>query len=181
MPNIYSKYDTHAPAPMVIEAPDRAAISPLEATHKAKEDNRRLAQKNRIPDQKLLEDTQMARGDVLDHNELIRRIQLLNPKILIQPGGIKGAVAVRYPKFEFGEWTNEYITGFILEPLPEFSSVTTDANGVAHREIRGWRSVLIALIRAGALERNKVDALFGPATGQRTGLWYRSLQAQGKN
>jgi hypothetical protein len=164
-----------------MERSEMFAISPAEAVLKAKEDNKRLASAKRIPDQNVLEDHEAAEGIQLHHNELIRRIQVLNPKILITPGGIDGAVAVRYPKYEFGAWSNEYITGFYLQPLPEFSSVTVDVNGLPHREIRGWRSVLIALIKAGALEIKQVDALFGPAKGQRTGLWYRSLQAQGKN
>jgi hypothetical protein len=164
-------------APVVMERSEMFAISPAEAVAKAKEDNKRLASKSRITDQDILEDHEAAQGIELHHNELIRRIQLLNPKILIMPGGINGAVAVRYPKFEFGEWSNTYITGFYLQPLPEFSSVTTDANGLPHREIRGWRSVLLALIKAGALDRKKVDALFGPARGQRSGIWYRTLQS----
>lgn len=165
-------------APVVMDRADMFAISPAEATARNKEINKQLASKNRIADQEILEDIEMAEGIQLHHNELIRRIQILNPKILIQPGGIQGAVAVRIPKYEFGEWTNEYVTGFRLEPLPEYSSVTVDDNGLPHREIRGWRSVLLALIKAGALDRVKVDALFGPASGQRSGLWYRSLQSR---
>lgn len=157
------------------------AISPAEAIAKAKEDTIAMSSKNRIADQDTFEDQEMARGMELSENELIRRLQLLNPKILITPGGVAGAVAVRYPKFEDGEWSNAYITGFYLKPLPEFSSVTVDDKGLPVRELRGWRSVLLALIRCGALDRVKVDALFGPARGQRSGIWYRSLQAMGKN
>lgn len=166
-----------ADAPAVIEIQDINSISLHEANHKAREENLKMASARRIADQDVLEDQEMAQGIVLDHNELIRRIQLLNPKILIQAGGVQGAVAVRYPKYEDGEHTLAYITGFYLEPLPEFSSVTLDDMGLPHREIRGWRSVLLALIKAGALEQEKVDTLFGPAMGQRTGLWYRNLKA----
>lgn len=177
MPNYYNgKYSTKIDAPMTIEEADRNAISPAEAVAKSREENKKLASARRIDDQDTLEDHEMAQGIQLHHNELIRRIQLLNPKIQIQQGGVANAVAVRIPKYEFGEWTYEYVTGFYLEPLPEFSSVTVDAQGLPHREVRGWRSVLLALIKSGALDRRKVDVMFGPARGQRSGIWYRSLQ-----
>lgn len=168
-------------APVVLDVRDMLSISPAEALAKAKEDTLALASANRIPDQDLLENQEMATGYTLDHNELIRRIQLLNPKILIMPGGVRGAAAVRYPKMEDGEMQNVYITGFYLEPLPEYSSVICDEMGNAKREIRGWRSVLLALLRVGALDIEKTDAMFGPASGQRSGLWYRSLQGKGLN
>lgn len=168
-------------APVIVDRADMYAISPAEAVAKAKEDTINLASKNKIADQDIFEDQEMARGIELSENELIRRLRLLNPQILIMPGGIEGAVAVRYPKYEGGEWHNAYITGFYLKPLPEFSSVTVDGKGLPVREIRGWRSVLLALIRCGALDRIKVDVMFGPARGQRAGIWYRTLQALGQN
>jgi hypothetical protein len=54
--------------------------------------------------------------------------------------------------------------------------VTLDDKNLPVREIRGWRSVLVALIRAGALTRKQCDTAFGPASGQRSILWYRNLQ-----
>lgn len=170
-------------APSYISIADLNAISPGEAIVKAKEDTKKLASKNHIPDQDLLANHDMARGVELEANELIRRLQLLDPKILVQKGGIEGAVAVRYPlkDEETGEIKPQYVTGFYLQKLPEYSSVTLDNMGVAHREIRGWRSVLMALIQRGILDPKKVELLFGPALGQRTGLWYRGLQGQGKN
>lgn len=168
-------------APVIFDASDFYAISPAEAAAKAKEDTLALAAKNRIPDQDLLEETEMAKGYYLDHNELIRRLQRLNSQILIQQGGVANAVAVRYPLMEDGELKQQYVTGFFLEPLPEYSSVTTDDKGLPVREIRGWRSVLLALIRVGALTHSQCDVMFGPAAGQRSGLWYRSRQAQRHN
>jgi hypothetical protein len=166
----------------IILQSDLNAISPTEAIARAKEDVRRQASANRIPDQAILENHEAARGIPMEANEFIRRLQKMNSKLLIVPGGVPNAVAVRYPtKNESGEIEQKYITGFYLERLPEFSSVTVDNMGLPHREIRGWRSVLMALIDNNILDRKKVDLVFGPALGQRTGLWYRQLQGKSKN
>ena len=166
----------------IILQSDLNSISPAEAIIKATEDTRKTASANRIPDQDILENHEAARGVPMEANELIRRLQKLNPKILVMPGGVPNAVAVRYPtKNENGEIEQRYITGFYLERLPEFSSVTVDNMGLPHREVRGWRSVLMALIDNNILDRAKVDLMFGPALGQRTGLWYKQLQGKSKN
>jgi hypothetical protein len=163
----------------IIAVQDLNSISPAEAVSKAKEDMLEQASGHRVPDQAILEDQAMAKqaGYWLDYQELVRRISLLNPRILFQKGGVTNAIAVRYPKRdEHGEVVQEYVTGFYCESLPEYSSVTLDEKGLPHREIRGWRSVLVALIRAGALTKKQCDAIFGPAMGERSMLWYRHLQ-----
>jgi len=166
----------------IILQSDLNSISPAEAIVKATEDTKKQASANRIPDQAILEDHEAARGIPMEANELIRRLQKMNSKLLIVPGGVPNAVAVRYPtKNENGEIEQKYITGFYLEKLPEFSSVIVDNMGLPHREVRGWRSVLMALIDNNILDCKKVDLTFGPALGQRTGLWYRQLQGKSKN
>jgi hypothetical protein len=170
MANIILQHDLHA-------------ISPAEATKKAFEDTAKLAAKNKHPDQALLENRDMARGFEMEASELITRIPKLNPQIQVRKGGVKNAVAVytRVPVSEANPLGLKYTTGFYIDNrLPEYSSVLNDQFGVAHKEVRGWRTVLMALIEAGALDRKKVDALFGPALGQRTDLWYRAMQANEK-
>lgn len=167
-----------------MDAADLNAISIAEANAKAKEDTIKQASNRRIPDQALLENHDMARGRELEPIDLIMGIQKINPDIVIRKGGVRNAVAVYL--LDHGPNAHEsglkYVTGFYIDDrLPEFSSVTTDTLGRAHKEIRGWRSVLLGLINAGALDRKKVDLTFGPASGQRSGLWYRSLQGHEKN
>jgi len=55
--------------------------------------------------------------------------------------------------------------------LPEFSHVLTDKEGVAKREVRGWRTVLLRLILTGAVTYSQVKAEFGEPIGQRGKLW----------
>lgn len=149
-----------------------------EGIEKATEDNKRLSAQYKIPDQGLLENHRMARGSPMAWTELVRRLEKLSPRLLIQQGGIKNAIAVRLvEKDERGCDTLRYITGFYMDILPEYSSVTVDENGLPVREIRGWRSVLEALIQARAFTRKHADLMFGPAMGQRACLWNRSAQA----
>lgn len=172
-----------AKAPTFIDAADLRAISPAEATKKAFEDTAKLTAKNRHPDQAILENRDMARGYEMEVGHFIERLQRLNPQIQIRKGGVKNAVAVYIPVpvSEANPLGLRYASGFYIDTkLPEYSSVLNDQFGVARKEIRGWRTVLLSLIEAGVLDRRKVDLSFGPALGQRTDLWYRSLQATNK-
>jgi hypothetical protein len=164
--------------------PDKNELGDLrldvkEGAAKAHEDNKRMASVYKIPDQKLLEDREMAEGNFMDWKELVRRIHTLSPKIFIEKGGYPNALAVRIERKNWeGKSEKEYITGFLMEKLPEYSSVLVDKNDLPKREVRGWRTVLQALIRAGALTQKQCDLTFGPALGQRAVLWDRAKQAR---
>jgi hypothetical protein len=144
-----------------------------EAVAKVKEENAAAAAQNKIPDQDILEKREMAMGLMLQPNELIRRLEKLNPKIIIEAGGVRNAVAVRYPKpQEDGTIEKAYVTGFYVDaPLPEFSSVIVDSKGLPVRELRGWRSVLLALYRQKIVTLKQLELSFGKAQGQRAILW----------
>jgi hypothetical protein len=144
-----------------------------EAVAKLKEENAALAAQNRIPDQDILEKREMAMGLMLPPNEFIRRLEKLNPAIIIEAGGVRNAVAVRYPKRqEDGTLHKDYVTGFYVDaPLPEFSAVVVDNRGLPVREIRGWRSVLLALYRQKIVTMKQVELIFGRPSGQRAILW----------
>jgi hypothetical protein len=148
-------------------------LSPEEGVCKLKEDNKKLAAPCKIAGQSLLEDHDQALGEPMMPQELIRRIQKLNPKIVVEKGGIPNAVAVRYPAVDDeGKPCLRYLTGFYVDrPLQEFSSVTTDKNGLPVREIRGWRTVLLALFHANAATYEQLKAMFGEPHGQRNTLW----------
>jgi hypothetical protein len=80
---------------------------------------------------------------------------------------------VRYPKpQEDGTIEKAYVTGFYVDaPLPEFSSVIVDSKGLPVRELRGWRSVLLALYRQKIVTLKQLELSFGKAQGQRAILW----------
>lgn len=149
-------------------------LSPAEGLEKFKAENQRLVDQKRIPDQDVLEDVKAALGRRLDWQDVVRAIKAINPAIIIEDGGMPNAVAVRI--LRNGE--KEYITGFYKQPMPEFSSVLVDEKGLPVREVRGWRTVLTALIQSKAVSFKQVKdaAIFGDANGKRGELWHRNLR-----
>lgn len=149
-------------------------LQDAEAVAKVKEQNLRQAAECKIPDQEILENREAALGHPMQPSEFILRLQKLNPKILIEKGGVRNSVAVRY--VPWGQAQKVYVTGFPVDmPLPEFSAVVVDDQGKPWRELRGWRSVLLALVRKDLLTLEQVKLTFGYPTGQRSTLWDKHL------
>jgi hypothetical protein len=166
----------------VLIQPDKSALGDgklanKEAVAKVKEENRATVAKDRIPDQDLLENRQAALGRPMQPNDLILRIQKLNREIFVGKGGVKDAVKVCVPRLVDGEIQQKYITGFYIDnPLPEFSCVVVDHRGLPVREVRGWRSVLMALWKCGSLNLKQIETEFGRPSGMRSVLWDKQTQ-----
>jgi hypothetical protein len=166
--------------------PDKNELGDLrlnieEGVAKAKEDNIRMASQYRIPDQDLLSKVEMAVGNPMDWKDLVNKLLRLSTNIVVEKGGYPNAVAVRViKKDEFGETQKQYVSGFLMERMPEFSAIIKDENDLPKREIRGWRTVLDALIDTGVVTQKKCDLIFGPALGQRAVLWDRASQARNR-
>lgn len=140
--------------------------------------------KKRIPNQTLLEDQEMALGAPMSPALFIEKLRKL-PGILVEPGGAgPTAVAVRMIVTDqdptsptHGQPIKIYLSGFWTDKvLPEFSSILSSKFGLATREIRGWRSVLLAIHRQGGATLPQLKALFGDANGQRAILWKEQTQ-----
>ena len=158
---------------------------------KLKEDNAKLTAKHRLPDQDELENAERAWGPQLPYQELIRKVRKLNPAILVVDGS-EGNVAIYVPKtrkelIEESEDNNptshswhrahKYVSGCPKKPLPEYSTILVDERGRMTRELRGWRSVLIALVKAnGITYRQAIEAFGNPETDQRSGRWFQQLK-----
>jgi len=146
-----------------------------EGLAKIKEDNQRLLDTKKIPDQKELENSEAALGQVLPTNEFIRLLIRICPGLLVEKGGYPNAVALRM--FVNGE--KKYVTGFELGYIPEYSSVLTDENGLPVKEVRGWRNVLVALLKQGLINTEILKREFGPAANNVHGKFFES-QIQGR-
>jgi hypothetical protein len=140
-----------------------------------------------LDDQEELEDRDLAEGTPLEWQEFLRRLQKAAPTILVKDGA-PGSLALYRPKRndEFDpetwdptrpDWHNAhvYVTGFPKKKLAEFSAITTTEWGVAHREIRGWRTVLINLIQQRALAYRQAVREFGEPNGARGTRWHEHL------
>jgi hypothetical protein len=168
----------------------------LDATEnlaKLKEGNRKLTDKQKIAGQAELENLERAGGPKMPYQELIRKLRKLNLNILVKdstPGNIAIYVLKTRKQFEesaaedAGDMTrhqwhkdHKYISGVPTEPLPEYSAVTTDERGRAHREVRSWRSVLIDAVKSGAITYQQANEEFGPACGKRAWRFEEQLQS----
>jgi hypothetical protein len=164
-------------------------LNPDEAVAEQREMALRQASRFRISGQAELEDPDRATGSQMAWQEVIRRLQRCNPAIRVKDG-IPGNVAIYIPK-KHGEYHesdfadppedefflhHRYITGFPKQPLSEYSYVDLDTSLLPTREHRGWRSVLIALIKAGAIKyRDSIREFGNPELDQRSGRWFQQV------
>jgi hypothetical protein len=127
-------------------------------------------------------------GPRLYYSVFLRRLKKIYPQFLVKDG-IPGNVAVYRPKTQeeiiqdgydmlFPQWHNEhkYVTGFPKEDIPEWGHYKNDTDGIALHEVRGWRSVLIAIVKQGLVTYEAVAKEFGdPIHDQRSKYWFDQL------
>jgi hypothetical protein len=146
-----------------------------EALIKFSAENQALLDKKKIKDQAELEDTKAALGQVLHTSAFIAYLQKVCPGLIVEKGGWPNAVALR--RYVNGE--KVYVTGFELGDMPEFSAVLTDDDGLPVREVRGWRNVLVSLIKQGLISVDAIKKQYGHAMNNVHGKFYES-QIQGR-
>ena len=178
-------------------------LNPEESVIRERESLLSICATRRIWGQDELEKAERADGPRLPYTELLRRIRLCNSAIVAKDG-MEGSVALYIRKrpeeytesdniLRFQPWLaremnipvpkdeffidHKYLTGFKKEAIAEYSYVTIDSSLLPHREMRGWRSVLIALIKAGAVRYATAITHFGnPESDKRSVRWFDQLQ-----
>ena len=154
-------------------------LSLEEGLIKLKEDNQKLADTKKLPNQEFLENKEAAKGRPLEPREFLLTLEKMQPQLLFKPTKVWNRDSVAIYHFDGTEL--KYITGFFVDcPLPEWSYVNEkDAKGIATRVQRGWREVLIQLIKAKALIPAQAEKNLGKANGARaTGSWDNYLQGR---
>src|SRR6185312_11079130 len=126
-----------------------------------REDLLKKASRFKIEDQGELQDEKRSEGARLHFTELLRKLQNIAPGLQAKEGST-GNLALYYPRTteqlnialrEGGQNDiffifNKYVGGFPKQDLPEWGYVDIDTSLIATREhVRGWRTVLIGLIR----------------------------------
>ena len=163
-------------------------LDPKEAVIREREDLLRLISNRRAYGQKDIEKVERSEGPRLYYSILISRLKRLYPEFLVKDG-IPGNVALYRPKttaeiindgYDLGapKWHNEhkYVTGFPKEHIPEWGHYQNDTDGHAIREVRGWRSILIALVKQGLVTYQAVKVEFpDPIHDQRSKYWFDQL------
>lgn len=162
-------------------------LSVEEANIKKGEEVLKQAAQYKISGQAEIENSDRSAGPRLYYTEILRRIWKINPTIQVLDG-LPGNVAIyrRKSNLEVIEDVHEtevnfftdhvYVTGMEKAWIPEFSHVILDTSFLPTREIRGWRSVLIALIKSRALKYEDAIQEFGdPFFDQRSKRWFEQL------
>lgn len=165
------------------------SLSPDEAVIREREELLKKASKHRIWHQDELEDSGRTGGARLYYTEVIRRIRKINSEIMFRDG-IDGQVAIyrqkRRDEYDWEQfdpkvgndwrWDHDYSSGLPKDWLPEYSGITLDSSNLPTREFRGWRSVLIALVKGGAISYNETVIEFGdPSNDRRSKMWFEQL------
>lgn len=159
-------------------------VENAEGVARLREQVRGMVAQKRIANQDMLENQDMALGSPMSPSLFIQKLRKL-PNVIVEPGGWPNAVAVRTivrdddPESPtYGQPVKKYISGFVTDRvLPEFSSIIPNFMGAPTREIRGWRTVLLALFNKKVVTLNQLKAVFGDANGQRSKLWHEQTQA----
>ena len=157
-------------------------LNPEENLAKQKELTQKAREPFKHPDQAILDNTEMAVGKPLAPNDFIRLLKVAGPNLLIEDGGVPGAMAVRVRTLDddplsptYKQFVKKYVTGFYADRvLPEFSSFINDSTGVPVREVRGWRTVLIML--RSEIKYSEMTRVFGEPVGERAILWNRVMR-----
>lgn len=155
-----------------------------DAIEKVKEETREIRRNagHYLENQEDLMDEAAARGTPLPYQELIAKLEKLNPRLLFRDGGYPGAIACYTPVVtEDGLQGLKYVTGFMKSVLPEHSTVEVDEDGCPTKENRGWRSVVLALAKQRLISKKDADSVFGPALGQMSRRWDMQIQDKGLN
>lgn len=167
-------------------------LNPEEGLAKLKEENAALIENRKLPYQSELEDVDSSLGRPLHFSEFLRRLRAAGAQLLVMDG-LPGNVAVyvrkqpqdadyneRDSKLPSDHWRNfhRYVTGFPKQVLAEFSVIETDERGLPKREIRGWRSALMALIKAGGISYRAAIHEFHEPSGPRAWRWHQQLRSE---
>ena len=164
-----------------------------EGVAKLREDCLKDASKYIIPDQAELQNADRSAGTRLNYTDILARLQKRVPDLVAKEGSA-GNLALYCPRTydqldaairegsggsgkDLFFLLNRYVGGMPKEELPEWGYVDIDTSLVAMREhLRGWRTILIGLIRCGVLSYADAVAEFGdPVSDARNVVWMKKL------
>ena len=119
-------------------------------------------------------------GRPMHHSDLIAKLTRLVPSLYITEGNIKGDLAVfrvypqPQPRLEGRSF--EYLFYMPIGLMPEFSIYEFNERNIPVREkMRGWRTVLLRLIKSKLLTEDQCHEAFGRAEGPGAIVYLRKL------
>jgi hypothetical protein len=163
-------------------------LSWSESNARERESLLKTCAKKKIYGQEELEDPERSGGARLEWRDFLHRLQNCNPGILPKdgkPGSVALYVRKRSEELSESDFDpatrpddeffiyHKYVGGFEQEPLPEYSSIGIDSSHLATGEWRGWRSVLLGLIKARVISYREALREFGdPTFDARSTRWF---------
>jgi hypothetical protein len=177
---------------MCISCQSSKKMSMVEHTHRLKElnyDSEAVRKQRWGKDQLDYIDPLPRWGRPMQHGELIARIKKITNKLYFTDGGIVGDIAVYriYGRPVIGDPPRsfEYLMYISKGEMPEFSILEFDARTDApvREQLRGWRTILLRLIKHKVITQTECDAEFGDARGLASRQWHKQLYCfrNGKN
>jgi hypothetical protein len=164
-------------------------LNPEEAVFREREELLKKASVYKISGQAELEDAERSAGPRITWRDFLRRLSRCNPHLLFKDAQGGNHIAIYRLKYREererdgydptkAEWWNDhkYVGGFQKIDLPEYSHLILDSSNLPIREYRGWRSVLMALIKNHAISYNDAKKEFGDARGERSQRWHEQLR-----
>ncbi len=116
-------------------------------------------------------------GHVMHSSELLLRLQRIIPNLHVRDGRIGNDVSlfqVIADEITYLVWTHQ-------GDLPEYSIVIVNEHNRPVREKRGWRTVLLRLIKAGVISEEQALKQFGQPTNGEAARFYLQELAWHKN
>jgi len=152
-------------------ATDRKACNQTqELTAEVHENNCNNARKFQFDRQN--EVTDYVPGRIMHRNEFLRLVRKIDKTFYyndVSVLGLRGLNRIHRGK-------PEYLGAIQDGQMIEWSQLRLDSHNLPTKEkYRGWRSVLMNLIKRGCVTEDQVHAIFGKPTGKRANRWLRDL------
>lgn len=171
-------------AALCTDCESQPSLSVAEHTYQQRERNMNsdALKKQRWFDQEELKDEASRLGRQMKSADFLAVVQRLVPNLYITDGRIVGHLAVfqtaAFPQTAWEGRTFKYLFYSDTGLLPEFSIYEFDLvrNVIIREKKRGWRTVLLRLVKANLLEESKVNQVFGRAEGSPANRYNRELQ-----
>lgn len=143
-------------------SPKLKQLSPHERLLASFEQTDRMLQQYRLDDHEALKNAETRIGKPMLHTELIQRVsKLTHNRVWAEDSRNDSKVSGFYT---VREGVKHFLGAFDKGPLPEFSFILTDSADLPVKEKRGWRTVLVRLLKQGVLTWSQVISGFGDAT-----------------
>lgn len=160
-----------------LECESAPRLSTAEHTHALREQNFRAAEAQRWPDQQDFKNEAARWGAPMHYGELIRKIKRITNSLYFTDGRIAGDIAV-FKIHGMGVRQRDFQYLFYIPTgyMPEYSIMEFNDRDVLVREKkRGWRTVLLRLIKANVITENQANKEFGEAVGAAATQWRKQL------